>query len=535
MTCKTPGRAAKLALLVSLVLCPAAFASATSAEETSEGPVAVVTADPASQVDLHNVTEVQSPAPPAGVLIDRPTVPLARYLAAKQGSSGGQRPGAPEESAPLATNILGFNGITQATAGGGVPPDINGAVSLVHVAEIVNLHLTSFLKSNGSRTSDRSLAAITGYTTKSLTDPRLLYDPTWQRWVASVEALPENSTTQFVFLLISKSNDPGGEYLVYKLNFGPVLCGAGNLLDYPQLGMTQDAVVLTGTCFSSAEVLGARTFGVAKAQLYNGLGFSVPVFKIAAADGTVTPSQVLDNNPNMELLTRNGPTGEASAPHDVTFKNPANGFYAKLTPDKELTGFTTPSIPPAAGQKGCKTTECQLDTSDGRFVAPSTQTGTQLWNVATYGLKTTEGTFATPTWAQFNTKSKTTTQKGTAFSDSCSDDFNASLVAQTNGSMWLNWTSTNPEGRLCSATFVRQLIATRKSSDPVGTLPSVIKPFTSSFELTGDFQKSFGRQRWGDTSSTSLDPSNPAIAWTWNESVAGSSNWGTRAQEVSNP
>lgn len=504
-----------------------ALVGSSATAVAAAGPVATVTGDPAKRVDLHTVSNVKAPPRPAGAFTNRPTVPLAEYLAAKRGHTGGRRPATQAPRAPYATNLTGFNGITQATAQDGSPPDINGAVSSSFVTEIVNQHLTSFNKSTLAQTSDRSLATITGYTTKAIFDPRLLFDRTWQRWVASAEAFPESSTTQFVFLMISRTSDPGGSYFIYKLNFGPTLCGSGHFLDYPQIGMNQDAVVFTANCFNGNTSLGARTFAVAKAQLYNGLGFSIPVFSVATADGTTTPAIVLDNNPNMELITRNGP-------RDVTFKNPANGFYASFGPDVALTGLVTPSVPRAAGQKGCTTTSCRLDTSDGRFVAPSTQFGTQLWNAATYGFSGA-GTFATVNWAQFNTATHATTQKGTAIADSCSDDFNASLVAQTNGSMWVNWTSTDPNGSSCGGTFARQFIGTRVSGNAAGSLPSRINPFTSSFELTGDFDSNFGLQRWGDTSSTSLDPSAANVAWTWNESVASSANWGTRAQKVSNP
>src|SRR5947209_2559788 len=134
MTRTVHATAAALSLLISLTLCLAAFADATSAaEESSEAPVAVATAEPASQVNPDLVTKRESPPWPASVPRDLPTgVPLAQYLAEKrQLSRGGRRPSAPAPSAPLATtplatNIFGFNGITEAVAGHR-PPDINGA------------------------------------------------------------------------------------------------------------------------------------------------------------------------------------------------------------------------------------------------------------------------------------------------------------------------------------------------------------------------------------------------------------------------
>src|SRR5207248_11740303 len=56
------------------------------------------------------------------------------------------------------------------------------------------------------------------------------------------------------------------------------LFGNNNFWDFPQLGMDQDAVLITANILNGNTFLGADFFAVAKARLYNGLGFSVPVF-----------------------------------------------------------------------------------------------------------------------------------------------------------------------------------------------------------------------------------------------------------------
>lgn len=504
------------------ILCPASLAGAASA------PVATVTADKATTTPA-NAPHLSGPPLPRDAFINRPTVGLAKYRELKSSQArANRRPGesADAASAPrTATSLFGFNGITQATAQDTWPPDINGAVSPTRAAEIVNQHLTAFRKTNGAQTSDRSLATLTGYTAQAIFDPRIVYDPTWKRWVFIAEARPESAGVQVQFIGISRSSSPDQGYIIYAFNINQA-CGSGNFWDYPQLGMNQDAVVVTANCFQGNTYLGARTFGVAKALIYNGLGFSVPIFSVATADSTATPSLVYDQNPHMDMLTRNGP-------HQVRFNNPANAFYSSGLTDNLITGFAAPSVPRDAGQSGCSATTCLLDTGDGRFQAPGVEFGNRLYNVATYGLSGA-GTFATPTWGEFDTSTHATTQSGLRFADSCSDDFNASLTAGNDQRVWLNWTSTDPEGSGCGGTFVRQYIATRLVSDPAGTLPSIINPFTSGAELTGNFDANFGTQRWGDTSSFSRDPTNAALAWSWNESVANASTWGTRVQKIRN-
>ena len=49
--------------------------------------------------------------------------------------------------------------------------------------------------------------------------------------------------------------------------------------------------------------------------------------------------------------------------------------------------------------------------------------------------------------------------------------------------------------------------------------------------LTGNFDSNKGFQRWGDTSSMSLQTS--GVAWSLNNSVANANNWGTRWDKMS--
>jgi hypothetical protein len=508
------GFAVALAVLGFAAVCPSVAAAGR--------PVGTVTADPAREVNPGS--EVSNPAFPPDAFVNRPTIPLATYQAIKGRVSAQQRAGvAPDAPTPQsATSLLGFNGIGESAAGGAFPPDVNGAVSGSFVAEVVRRHLTTFNRS-GTQLTDRTLASLTAYSTKPEFDPRIVYDPTWSRWVITVVALPESANQRF-FILISKGSDPGGAYFLYGVSGQ---CGGGNY-DYPQLGMNQDAIVITGNCFSGSTYLGSRVFGVAKALIYNGVGFSVPVFSVATADSTTTPSLVYDQNPNMDLLTRNGPD-------QVRFSNPANAFYSSgLTDYGAITGAATPSIPENADQQGCTGPKCLIDTGDGRFQAPGVELGTELWNVATYG-DSGDGTFAIPKWLELDTNTHATIQHGAVFASQCSDDFNASIAVARDERAWLNWTSTEDQRAAgCPSSFVRQEIATRLPGDPAGTFPSRLNPFTSSVKLSGNYDGTLGYQRWGSTSSFSLDPSNSQIAWSWNESIVDTNHWGTRAQKIQN-
>ena len=87
--------------------------------------------------------------------------------------------------------------------------------------------------------------------------------------------------------------DPTGSFFIYNLN---VTFFVNNFFDFPQLGMDQDAVLFTANIFNGNTFHGADFFAVAKARLYNGLGFSVPVFTgLVGHSGTA-------NRPRPKLL-----------------------------------------------------------------------------------------------------------------------------------------------------------------------------------------------------------------------------------------
>lgn len=512
MKTRTSLRASMSALVT--IACAAALASSASA-----APVGMFTATATSPA---GTTPVKGPPPPAGAFVDRPTIPMTQYKALRQATGASSRPGVPATPPLTVTTSFGFNGVDQPQCGC-APSDSNGAVGGSQIAEVVNVSLATY-NTAGSQTSKRLLSTVTGYSASGLTDPRILYDSNWKRFSASVLAFPTSTSNQPLLLMFSKSATAAGSFWVYNINMAP-FCGGPTtnpFFDYPQIGQTQDAVIVTGSCFQGKTFVGARIIAVAKALVFNGKSIGGPVFSASSSDGTVTPANVYDQNPTDVLITR--------ARTMIPYNNPQGSGYGSLGADTAISGFQALAVPRSAGQAGCTTTSCHLDTSDGRFVQDSTQFGDQLWNVATYGFAGTNGSFATPYWGQFSISGHSTTQFGSLITDSCSDDFNASLVVSTADKMWINWSSTDPQGSSCGQTFARQMEAGRLSSTPSGAVTNIINPFTSGAELTGDFDSNFGLQRWGDTSSMSI--LSATQAWSVNNSVESSSAWGTRIQRV---
>jgi len=496
-------------------------------------PAGIVTADQATTADGRSRTVLTPPSakPP---FHSRPTIDLDAYKAAKKAVATGSRaPVAP--AAPV--NLGGFNGITQATAQDTWPSDINGAVSHGgfadgYVVQVVNQHYTAYHKSTapGAAVCDMSYTTRTGNAVNSLFDPRVEYDQYWQRFVDEVES---SGAAQHQYLMVSFGRNPCAGYWIYNIgNINGIICpaplGGAKFWDYPQISLTQDAVIVTANCFENVSSTccyrGAFTFAIAKAKLYNGLGFSVPFF--GPFCGTTTPPRVIDGNPRAHMLAR------CANVHNIQFRNPQADFYAAIASDTAIAALT-PVVPANAGQFNCFAASCTLDTSDGRYVNPPTQYGDHLWAVATWS----SAGLPTPFWHDIDTEgvgADTLKQSGAVFVNACGADYNASIGATAGGTAWVNWTQSQAPSCGGGAT-IRQAAASRLAVDPAGTMPLLGVVFASCCELTGNFDPNFGSQRWGDTSSVSVDPSAGDRAWLWNGTAASGVNWGTHVHLVRNP
>lgn len=405
-----------------------------------------------------------------------------------------------------------FEGVGNAEACDGCrPPDTHGAVGNTQFVEITNFNINVFAKAapNTELLSVR-LADFFNFKLETLFDPRVLYDPIWDRWVIYAEAFKEAPGLQRVFLAISTTPDATGPYFKYSFNID--VYAPDDFWDFGQLGMDQDAVILTGNIFGDAG--GYRTtrmFAIAKARLYNGLGFFVPLW--TGLVGTCAPPNVLDQNA-FSFLVSAPPSG--ATVFKYTLHDSANAFQQTVS----VVGIPVPFYaPPAnASQPG---TGAQLDTLDARFQNNSTQVGDRLFQVHTVAI----GPFPTPLWYEFNTTTNTIVQAGFFFSSLTSHDWNPSIVANGNRDAFVTWSSTEPGASRGAPGIPPQVrFSGRLAADPLGVISAGAALFTSpaSYELF----------RWGDYSAITIDPFNAQKAWLVNETVASPFVWGTRIGAV---
>jgi hypothetical protein len=443
----------------------------------------------------------------------RSTMGESAYAAAKQHANSAYAPGVTKPF-PLAPSTLGppviktnnFNGHSETD--GFFPPDTHGAIGVNHFVEVTNSHFDVFSKASPpALVKSVTLATFFNFAAEPLFDPRVVHDNTWQRWIVTAVAFPESATVQRLFIGISKTDDPTGPFFIYNIDVD--FFNNNDFYDFPQLGIDQDAVLFTANIFPAAGGFsGADFFSVAKARLYNGLNFSIPIF--TGLDATLAPPIVLDQNASTFLIAA-PPSGTTLTKYTATnTSRPSSTRLVRST-------VTVPSytVPPNARQSG---TNQVLDTSDSRFVNASTQNGTDLWQAHTIDLFGFPSAF----FYRINTTNNTLKQSGFYYASKTSDDFNTSITANAAGNSFVTWTSTDASVRVNAQ--VR--LSGKLSADAQITAGTA--GFTSPTFLTGNFDPGFGIQRWGDYSAVTLDPANQAIAWLVNEKINSSSIWGSR-------
>jgi hypothetical protein len=507
----------------SLLAAAAAMVPAAAANQVVE---ASADTGAAALVDLATAPELPNP-PQRPINTLHNNISWANHLAAKRKALAYMaaprlKPvigAAPSGRVPVLEGV-NIAGITEAKFGG-FPPDGDIAVSQSYVLHIVNFGVSIYNKA-GTLLKQVSFATFFNNNTDFIFDPRAFWDPYWDRFVVMADGqsgsrcnLTGNTCQSWFELAISTTGDPRGSYYIYRFPITP----AGDFMDFPDMGMDQDAIILTANNFPAGGGFDAKVFALAKARMYSGMGTG---FTFWGGSGcTIAPPYVLDNNPNTYLLV--------ACPNDVQVylgvltntsrSNASHLFWQAVIP---VPGY---SVAPDAPQPGV---DYALETGDNEFEQRSVQLGSRIWNVHTI----LDGT-ATPRWYEFDTGSNTLVADGIWYASITSSDWHPSIVMNTAGETFGTWMSVDAPGNLNLSLHFNGGSGDNAGSGGGGTL------FTSTQALLGQTFPA-PRHRAGDFSYIALDPSAYTgcsanrRAWLEGEITAGLNLWGTRIGRVGN-
>ncbi len=403
------------------------------------------------------------------------------------------------------TLIHNFQGVIRGDAESwSYPPDTCGAVGPNHFVETVNRNFAVYNKSTGEELINILLGS---FLPGSNGDPRALYDQYSDRWFVIV---CDFSTK--IFLAVSTSDDPTGDW--FKCDF-VVSQGsdAGKWPDYPTLGVDEDGIYTAAYMIGGSS--GMSIFALEKAPLIAtepSLG-DIYAFRELPFEGAIQPVHTFGTTDGEYFVSRMSATG-------IRVR-----LLTDLLTDPTLTelGYATVpahSMPPDAPALG---STAPLDTVGHRLMNAVYRDG-YIWTAHCIGL---DGR-AAARWYNISVSEPTLADYGTV-SDPVMYYFFPSIMVNAGGNVVMGFSGSH-SGQYASAYYTGRL-----ANDPPGEMdpPVLLKAGEDTYNLIDGY----GRNRWGDYSLCSLDPTNEYTLWTIQEyahsiNSSGQNRWGTWIGEL---
>jgi hypothetical protein len=413
------------------------------------------------------------------------------------------------QTTPVSPTVFESHPAANENLAGGRPADPSIAVGNDYYAETTNKRFDVYRRTDQSLVEDKSLADLfNGYTAATLFDPRILHDQWSGRWFIIADAFSETSGPQNLQIAVSNTPSILSGRCVRKLDVGGL--HHTDFLDYPMIGVTSDAVIITGNMYDRATGarLGTKVIDFQKSSLLNTNCSAPLVYGHFLLDWNLTPPIVYDQNPQVFLIgapfLEDSSSTSSALPLYVgtNFGQPSS---ATLTLRANVP-VPTYKLPAPAPECGTPYTINAIDTLDTRFVNSSSQWASSLWNVHTTSDQPTNQ-LATPRWYQIDTTAGAVTQTGQFFVDGTSSDWNASTAVNSLGEALFTWSSHDETKTPCVHPQIA--LTGRKASDTPGLVAVppvtlVTSPSEYYYKPTDMDETTY---RWGDFSTTVLDPS----------------------------
>jgi len=425
----------------------------------------------------------------------------------------------PETKDPSPAPDADFLGLDD--SGGSIPPDVNGAPGPNHLMVTLN---------TGYRIMERDGTPISTFNTgafwhatpgaSGVFDPKISYDPIENRWIL-VEPSSSDPSLSKILVAVSETDDPTGNWFMYSFDGDP---DNTHWFDYPNYGFSKDKIVVTGNLFGSGGVYVA-VYVFDKADLYN-FAPVIEYTRIKTYDGfTIVPAKTYDPDVEDIYMVHNAGgdisgygyvnlwkvTGPANDPElsNIGFSGVpepwANGSYftggnfAPQLDSDELINTVDARMENMVYRNGklWTTHHVYLPANDPQRCA------VQWWNLALDGEILQWGRVDDPTGLMYF-----------AF---------ASIAVNAKEDVMIGFGSFSEE-QYASASY-----AFRYAEDPVNTM----RDYYQYKDGLAPYYKTFGgaRNRWGDYTSTFVDPVDDLDFWTLQEYAelpeGSQDEWGT--------
>lgn len=477
------------------------------------------------------------PAPAPLQAIPHGILPRKRHAGTLEGVF--QAPGETSgEDAPqtIGTNFRAVSLQDQfdAFGSGSFPPDTHGAIGQSHFVEIINGSVAVFSRT-GTRLSFVSLNSFFTFASGGVTfprtgafDPRILFDrPTGRFFASTLEFGSPARQANHVILAISRTSDATGAWDKYLIPVGvPAAGGTTFFTDYQTLGVDANGVYFGMTIFGSTGGASAKIAATPKAPLIAATPSLGQVFAFSGLTDLFSSPQPA-HNPDALAATGRAWFLNSSTTDFFNVLARSLTWAAGVPTLSATTTITTPAYADTLDAPAMGST-ARINTGDDR-IQGATLRNNRVWVSRNVGVNGTGGN-TTPDrmgceWLELDVAgaAPTLVQSGRIFDPSASDPrfyYYPSIMVNGQGEAAVGFSGSK------AAEFVGAYTCGRLPADPAGTMRSIalIKAGEGSYTRQGGD----GRNRWGDYSYTSLDPTDDRTFWTIQEYATATPNiWGT--------
>ena len=427
------------------------------------------------------------------------------------------------------TTYSGVNFDDEAASSGyyHIPPDPNGAVGTTHLVSIVNASIQFFTKAGALLTTKRlgkNVTTATGSFFESLSpqngtfDPKVIWDQYSNRFI--VVALEKTTSTSRILFAVSANDDPTGTWYFSAINSKITISGQPSYTDFPGLGVDDKAIYVTANMFqfSNDANSGSRVWIINKSPFYSGGTASVNVYDQFGSAGlagyaTTIPAQMfgtLGATQGTYLVSANWYSSNTDYLSVISVTDPVGSptftnTFINLGDINNLASF-----PGNAPQLGTSTT---IDAGDSRLMSVVWRNNI-LWACNTVNPPSgTDANQATAHWYKISTSgTPAISDQGNIGGEDIATGaytYYPSISVNSSNAIVVSFAASAP------TIYAGAYAAGRLSTDAAGTIQS-----SKTIQAGLDYYiRTFGsgRNRWGDFSSSSVDPSDGQTFYVFNE------------------
>lgn len=425
--------------------------------------------------------------------------------------------GVPSARAGILEQFQGGTYTSEASLPGGgpfIPPDMGGSVGAGYVMQMINGEVSTYTTTGSAVGSPASLNTFwnsidsTAVGNTSVSDPRVIYDPSSGRWFAS--AISTQGTNNNILIAVSNGSNPTAGFTGLS-----IASSSGLFADFPTLGVNGAAVTIGANNFtsSSGSQSGVSLYSIPKASLTtatpslagiasfnntNQVGFTPQA--VTNASGTGTSTTVLSVNYNANNLYVSTVSGANTSGATLTY----NGAFAGVTG----------AAPTAPTQPGGTV----YDPGDNRISSGPYQVG----NLIYYANNVSNGGSDQIQWGVIDVSTLSLVQSGYIAMNGLALTY-PSISANANGTFVIGFNGSGSTADIGAYAVV--------CSELTGVCAAPTLVYAG---LADNYNVTFGgpSNRWGDYSWTTVDPTDPSNFWLFQEIPLTNSTWGTVITEI---